>query len=518
MTPTRSKEKIAAGLGLVGVDLGAGGSAVVTDKSPQFDIEGRPAHFRADYKSPSIKAQKFKKRISIPEANEVQADFEAHLAAAKDSPSPSSRLVNSGSLASLRGSGKMAARNSLPRSPLITNIIEEESKAKDDQKLKAAKDIKGMRRKPDPIYDDPDAQGKVDVEKLLDKVLDGAYRANSDFFFNEEIARSASMSMISPSLRASPQFRSTTSPLLNSPPYAPYINMATKPILTNSTPNSGNSDGNGNVSPPSPDQGKDENLVPAPLSIRRNATSSPLIGGDTTTHKLGLTRSKTVPAAVQQGKISNDNLIPTPLSIRRDPTSLSSSRNTTPKLGMTPSGTVPILQQQCFAIRVDSGVGLDDDKSASEGGETSKSKPQASGAPLFSYGNRILLVPDGEGPRIKKRSHKASASLELLRDNKIYFNAEERDAIHELVYSEKTEFSCAKHTHCTDCLNQEFAFQESKALPISMAPTERQTIIANNRSLRTIKNVCILPSTMPLTASNSSLGAGELDVQRRYQR
>jgi len=74
-----------------------------------------------------------------------------------------------------------------------------------------------------------------------------------------------------------------------------------------------------------------------------------------------------------------------------------------------------------------------------------------------------------------------------------YFTKEERQGIADAVSASASTRYCP-HQNCTNCINNEFAYYETKAMATSMAAEDRQRIINNNRSLRNIKNVRIATS------------------------
>lgn len=121
---------------------------------------------------------------------------------------------------------------------------------------------------------------------------------------------------------------------------------------------------------------------------------------------------------------------------------------------------------------------------------TPKSPSSPEAAPYSTYGHRIRAVPDFAGPRIAKRA----SSVKLEARSFLYFTAQERERIDTLVHAEPR--NCERHTNCTDCTNTEYAYFENKAMPTSMPPEERQTVINNNRSLRNIKNVSIVMTSL----------------------
>lgn len=118
----------------------------------------------------------------------------------------------------------------------------------------------------------------------------------------------------------------------------------------------------------------------------------------------------------------------------------------------------------------------------------------------FAYGHKILSVPATASPKIIKKSQRGSLNKPR---GPLYFTLQEREAISELVYQK--EYNCG-HDNCKECIDREYAYHENRVMPTSMAPEERQKIIANNRSIRNIKNV----SSPPLStiSTNTFLGTG----------
>lgn len=68
-----------------------------------------------------------------------------------------------------------------------------------------------------------------------------------------------------------------------------------------------------------------------------------------------------------------------------------------------------------------------------------------------------------------------------------YFSTKERQEVEKKVYA--WTHGCEKHENCTDCTNEAFAFFENIIMSTAIPAEERQKIISNNKSLRTIKNV-----------------------------
>lgn len=81
-----------------------------------------------------------------------------------------------------------------------------------------------------------------------------------------------------------------------------------------------------------------------------------------------------------------------------------------------------------------------------------------------------------------------------------YFTNQQEAEIERKVYSKK--HSCERHENCTDCTNVEFAYWENLKMSTSIPADERQKIIANNKSLRTIKNVSLV--TIPWRGSSTN--------------
>ncbi|KAF8864585.1 hypothetical protein BDZ45DRAFT_737149 [Acephala macrosclerotiorum] len=67
-----------------------------------------------------------------------------------------------------------------------------------------------------------------------------------------------------------------------------------------------------------------------------------------------------------------------------------------------------------------------------------------------------------------------------------YFSKKEREEVEKKVYSRT--HGCERHENCTDCTNVAFAFFENLIMSTAISADERQKIISNNKSLRTIKN------------------------------
>ncbi|KUJ23311.1 uncharacterized protein LY89DRAFT_728071 [Mollisia scopiformis] len=95
-----------------------------------------------------------------------------------------------------------------------------------------------------------------------------------------------------------------------------------------------------------------------------------------------------------------------------------------------------------------------------------------------TFGNRLLKkLP--KLPNISKRIRLPSQIFPF------FTKAQEAETA-EKVYSKV--HGCERHQNCTDCTNIEFAYWENKIMSTSIPADERQKIIANNKSLRTIKN------------------------------
>lgn len=132
----------------------------------------------------------------------------------------------------------------------------------------------------------------------------------------------------------------------------------------------------------------------------------------------------------------------------------------------------------------------------------SNSGPEVRGLSEQHY--RSLSTPTGSSPPKRNYSHSFSSPsiqplTKLPRTPTItkrirvpsqifpFFTAEEDRETAEKVYSKI--HGCERHDNCTDCTNIEFAYWENIMMSTSIPADERQKIIANNKSLRTIKNV-----------------------------
>lgn len=110
-------------------------------------------------------------------------------------------------------------------------------------------------------------------------------------------------------------------------------------------------------------------------------------------------------------------------------------------------------------------------------------QPGASPSPrATSYGHQILQIttsPVHPSPLLVRRPSRARSLL--------YFTEEERAVIEDLV--NRNPRPCEQHIDCQHCIDKEYAYHETRILPTSMTPEDRQRIINNNRALRNIKNV-----------------------------
>jgi hypothetical protein len=154
----------------------------------------------------------------------------------------------------------------------------------------------------------------------------------------------------------------------------------------------------------------------------------------------------------------------------------------------TPSGVDRIIVEP---FRVRSGCGR-----RSRSDLTSNAKDLPPSSPHITYGHRFYTVPgdDQQLPVAKSRPRRSNIP-ETSNRGIFYFTDEEREAINQLVHAHPRE--CGRHTDCTECSNTEYAYFENKAMPTSIPPEERNKIISNNRSLRTIKNVGANVKTIP---------------------
>lgn len=130
------------------------------------------------------------------------------------------------------------------------------------------------------------------------------------------------------------------------------------------------------------------------------------------------------------------------------------------------------------------------------GGETRNQSGVSSGiqappaSPHVTYGHRFYTLPDDKQQLSVKKTRPQPVDLpQPSRRSLFYFTESERQYIKQLVHAEPR--GCAQHPNCIECYNTEYAYIENKVMPTSMPPEERNRIISNNRSLRTIKNVSV---------------------------
>ena len=133
---------------------------------------------------------------------------------------------------------------------------------------------------------------------------------------------------------------------------------------------------------------------------------------------------------------------------------------------------------------------------ARHGGETRNQSGVSSGiqappaSPHVTYGHRFYTLPDDKQQLSVKETRPQPVDLpQPSRRGLFYFTEGERQYIKQLVHAEPR--GCAQHPNCIECYNTEYAYIENKVMPTSMPPEERNRIISNNRSLRTIKNVSV---------------------------
>ncbi|KAE8440813.1 hypothetical protein EG329_006545 [Mollisiaceae sp. DMI_Dod_QoI] len=99
----------------------------------------------------------------------------------------------------------------------------------------------------------------------------------------------------------------------------------------------------------------------------------------------------------------------------------------------------------------------------------------------FSTLSNRVLTELPKSPNICKRT------VSLLPSQVFpFFTTKEREETESKVYSKIR--SCERHENCTDCTNIEFAHLENLIMSTAIPADERQKIISNNKSLRTIKN------------------------------
>ena len=140
-----------------------------------------------------------------------------------------------------------------------------------------------------------------------------------------------------------------------------------------------------------------------------------------------------------------------------------------------------IIVIQSFAVR--------------HGGETGNRRALSAGnegpppaSAHATYGHRFVTVPENnERLTVGKTRLQPIGLPEPSRRGPFYFTNPERQFIHQLVYGEPR--GCEQHPDCIECSNIEYAYVENKVMPTTIPPEERNKIIGNNRSLRTIKNV-----------------------------
>lgn len=126
------------------------------------------------------------------------------------------------------------------------------------------------------------------------------------------------------------------------------------------------------------------------------------------------------------------------------------------------------------------------------GGETRErsggNQDPPSSSPHVTYGHRFCTIPnDSQQLSVSKTRPWPVGLPESSYRGPFYFTAVEREHIEQLVHAEPR--GCQKHPDCTECYNTEYAYFENKIMPTTIPPEERNRIISNNRSLRTIKNV-----------------------------
>lgn len=116
-----------------------------------------------------------------------------------------------------------------------------------------------------------------------------------------------------------------------------------------------------------------------------------------------------------------------------------------------------------------------------------------------AYRQRFPNLPTST-PSGRKQRHASQKSQLIVvleqekRSRHFYFTADERDELHRRAVIARGD--CQEHhSNCTDCFEIEYTDIANRTMPTSIAPEERQKIISNNRSLRTIKTVS--PSNLP---------------------